>query len=225
MCYIKYEHPAGGTVVRSSRTTSSVRYSRRFLRKRGTTILTTLYMNCTATFRKTWRETLMPSACFCKSGHLRANQHAWCNVFLSLYNVVQSMYNGTSVFVRVISGYFRGTKPGSRWVGQPQQPSRIRVALSPIVRTKIDRTADSKGAVAVFQYLGKQSSSLDLMAANLPMYFLVRIIRGRGSFEFLQGVQAHQWPESRFWFARNQDGQNCHCFTTCRTVSCPAHRW
>lgn len=64
---------AGDIVVRSLQTMFSVRYSRPFWRKLGKATLTTLCMNFTATYLRTWNETLMQYVSLCKSGLSRAS--------------------------------------------------------------------------------------------------------------------------------------------------------
>ena len=63
----------GGIVVRSLQTMSSVRYFRPFWRKPGRATLTTLCMNFTATYLRTWNETLMQYVSLCKIGLSRAS--------------------------------------------------------------------------------------------------------------------------------------------------------
>ena len=64
---------AGGIVVRSLQTMSSVRYFRPFWRKPGRATLTTLCTNFTATYLRTWNETLMQYVSLCKIGLSRAS--------------------------------------------------------------------------------------------------------------------------------------------------------
>ena len=64
---------AGDTVVRSLQTMSSVRYFRPFWRKPGRATLTTLYMNFTATYLRTWNAILMQYVSLCKTGLNRAS--------------------------------------------------------------------------------------------------------------------------------------------------------